>query len=93
MPAGAIKDGMNELVIRSENVSTTILGIDVATHMTTAQDAEAPQQFVSSRFAVIPPARPDRRAASRQSENNGIVLSLVTGRAHRNNWGEAEDMT
>ncbi len=42
VPAGAIKDGMNELVIRSENVSTTILGIDVAMHMVTAPSSARP---------------------------------------------------
>jgi len=43
VPADAIKDGTNELVIRSESVNTTILGIDVVTHMVAAQGAEDPQ--------------------------------------------------
>jgi hypothetical protein len=29
VPPGAVKDGRNELVLRSENVDTVILGIDV----------------------------------------------------------------
>ena len=40
VPAGAIKDGTNKLIIRSESVSTTILGIDVVIHMATVPEAE-----------------------------------------------------
>ena len=29
VPTGVIKDGRNELIVRTEKVSTTILGIDV----------------------------------------------------------------
>ena len=42
VPAGAIKDGTNKLIIRSESVSTTILGIDVVIHMATVPEAEGP---------------------------------------------------